>query len=81
MQKFLLSEGEHYITLKCFQDNLFSRYDFENTLKFVVKASQPMYFIASPSLKCGKIRLSNKIEAPKNIKRSKFINLENKAIQ
>ena len=79
--EFLLPEGEHYITLRCSQ--VFIDYwlprekHYEDTLKFAAKASQTIYFIVSPSLKCGKIRLSNEAEAKKHIERSKFINLEN----
>jgi len=83
--EFLLPEGEHYITLRCSQSTIdygipHTLY-FEDTLKFIAKASQPIYFIASPSWKCGKIRRSNEIEAQKHIKRSKFIKLENKVSQ
>ena len=78
--EFLLSEGEHSITLRCsqaFMDCcLPSVQHYEDTLDFFIEASQTIYFLASPSLKCGKIRLSDETEAKKHIEGSKFINLQ-----
>jgi hypothetical protein len=78
--EFLLPEGEHSITLRCGQpDPMHSdtlTIVHSDTLKFDIKASQTIYFLVSPSLKCAKMRLSDETEAKKHIKRSKFINLE-----
>jgi hypothetical protein len=87
--EFLLPEGEHYISLRCSQPALEpgclipipAEIPHEETLQFVANVSQTIYFIASPSWNCGKIRLSNEGEAKKHIERSKFINLENLATQ
>ena len=75
--EFLLPEGEHYITVRCWQGCVTGGMRYEDTVKFNLKASQTNYFLVSPSLKCAKITLSNEIEAKKHIERSKFINLEN----
>lgn len=76
----LLPEGSHCITLRCYQPGfspLPVEIPYEDSLSFALEASQTLYFLASPSLKCGKIRLSNEAEAKKYIEQSTFINLEN----
>lgn len=76
--EFTLTQGEHYITLRWIQWGFFVGTQYEDTLRFVVKGSQTIYFLVSPlSWKGAKIRLSNETEAKKHIERSKFVNFEN----
>ena len=75
--EIFLPEGEHFITLTCFQPVLLhSDTVHSDTLKFDIEASQTIYFLVSPSLECAKMRLIDETEAKKHIERSKFINLE-----
>lgn len=74
--EFLIPEGYHYITLRCVQPAILSETYYHDTVMFVVERSQTVYFVASPSLKCGKIRRKSEAEAKKHIEHSKFINLE-----
>ena len=73
---FLLPAGYHYITLRCLQPAIFSETLYHDSVMFVVEESQTVYFVASPSLKCGKIRRKSEAEANKHIEHSKFIDLE-----
>jgi hypothetical protein len=75
--EFFVPEGEHYITVKYCNPSgvLFpgpSAFK-EHPFKFVVKASETIFFLVSPDFDCPKIKLSNETEAKKHLEGSNFI--------
>jgi hypothetical protein len=83
--EFPVPEGDHNIILQCSQYGasgffLWNEMVFEDALHFVVSPSQTVYFLVSPSWKCGKIELVNEAKAKKHIEESKLIKLEESGI-
>jgi hypothetical protein len=72
--EFLVPEGEHSITVKCFGG--LTPTLKEHTLRFVAKANEVSYFKIGPSINCGEIAVTTEAEALRLIGRSKFVSLE-----
>jgi hypothetical protein len=71
---FKLTEGEHYIGIKCFGG--WSPTWKEDSVKFTVTRNSNSYFIVSPNLSCAIIKPIVETEAQKIIKNSKYVSME-----
>jgi len=74
--EFLVTEGEHYIAVKCFGG--WTPTWKEDSLKFVANASNTSFFVISPNFQCAEIKAISEADAMKKLQGSKLLNLENK---
>ena len=72
--KFKLSEGEHYIGIKCFGG--WTPTWKEDSLKFTVTSKSNTYFLVSPNLSCASIVSIIEGEAHNRMQSSEYISME-----
>lgn len=74
--EFLVPGGEHFIAVKCFGG--WTPTWKEDSLKFIAKPSENTYFEIGPNLTCADIKSISETDAQNLLKRSVFLNLEEK---
>lgn len=72
--EFVVSEGEHYIAVKCFGG--WTPTWKEDSVRFLAVPPETSYFVISPNLKCADIRPIAEADAEKLLRGSKLLNLE-----